>query len=100
MLLYSPVYFSLTSHHSTAHPITEVEDCVVTVLGGLPCDPDWKGIGDGASKAMEETRASLDEAGVLYNKHRSHCRGEFCALAVGCSHGGGQKVHHFIHFFA
>jgi hypothetical protein len=98
VLFYSRVYFPLTSHHSTVCPITNVEDHVVSVLGGSPRDPDWKGVGDGASKAMEETRTTLDEAGVLHDKHCSHRRGEFCALAVGCSHGGGRKVHRLFIF--
>jgi hypothetical protein len=49
-------------------------------------------VGDDAAEAMEETRAELEEAGVLLHKHCSHRRGEFCALAVGNSHGGGRKV--------
>lgn len=93
-----PFAFLLTSHHSTVRPITDVEDRVVAVLGGSPRDPDWKGVGDGASEAMKKTRTKLDEAGVLRDKHYSHRRGEFCALAVGCSHGGGRKVHQLLAF--
>jgi hypothetical protein len=49
-------------------------------------------VGDDAAEAMEETRTKLEEADVLLHKHCSHRRGEFCAFAVGNSHGGGRKV--------
>jgi hypothetical protein len=56
--------------------------------------PDYGIIVVPAATAMEEPRAKLEEAGVLLPKHCSHRRGEFCAFAVGNSHGGGRKVCH------
>jgi hypothetical protein len=84
----------LTEYHSTVRLVADSDERIVVILGGSPRDPDWKGLGDSAATAMEETRAELEEAGVLLPKHCSHRRGEFCAFAVGNSHGGGCKVCH------
>ena len=92
-ILFYP-YNLLTDSHSTVWPVADSDERVVVILGGSPRDPDWDDLGSSAANAMEETRAELEEAGVLLPKHCSHRRGEFCAFAVGNSHGGGRKVCH------
>jgi hypothetical protein len=84
----------LTEYHSTVRPVADSDERVIVILGGSPRDPDWEGLCDSAATAMEETRAELEDAGVLLPKHYSHRWGEFCAFAVGNSHGGGRKVCH------
>ncbi|KAH9842015.1 uncharacterized protein C8Q71DRAFT_690084, partial [Rhodofomes roseus] len=71
----------------TVRPITD--DCgrVIAVLCGAPDDSQWHNVQAGAAAAIAEAREELS----LTVKDRVHRRGDFPALAVGISYGGGQK---------
>ena len=71
----------------------EDEDCVVVILGGSPRDAGWSMLANDGAAQMEAAQLELEESGVLEGKHTSHCQGDFTACAIGCSHGGGCKVH-------
>ncbi|KAH9917197.1 uncharacterized protein B0H18DRAFT_1123790 [Fomitopsis serialis] len=71
----------------TTRPITDESGRVIAVLCGAPNDPAWTGVHRDAAAAISEARLRLSFA----SKDVVHRRGDFPALAVGVSYGGGQK---------
>ncbi|KAH9920397.1 uncharacterized protein B0H18DRAFT_1121990 [Fomitopsis serialis] len=71
----------------TPRPITDESGRVIAVLSGAPNDPAWTGVHTGAAAAISEARTKLS----FSRKDVVHRRGNFPALAVGISYGGGQK---------
>lgn len=67
-------------------PLADSDGRVFGVLAGMPKDKGWAEVGAAAAKAIEEARLQVNIPPKLSN----HCRGQFPALAVGISHGGGQ----------
>jgi hypothetical protein len=70
------------------------------MLAGQPRDDAWDTVERGASEAI---RMGGEQASFT-SKQRCHRRGQFLALAIGVSFGGGQKVgipgnyfYHIIH---
>jgi hypothetical protein len=52
----------------------------------MPKDEGWAEVSAEAAKAIEEARLQI----IVPLKFSDHRRGQFPALAVGISHGGGQ----------
>lgn len=77
--------------NSLAKPILNGRGQVIAILAGRPkgeTEDSWKTLHDEISQAMTEARGK-----VLFSPQQlSHRRGEYPALAVGGSFGGGQKV--------
>ncbi|KAF8910495.1 hypothetical protein CPB84DRAFT_1672840, partial [Gymnopilus junonius] len=71
---------------STPHTLTDNEGRLVTVLAGRPADPSWHNVVSNVNTSMVHARVTGEE-NFFYEKHR---RGEFLAVAVGISYGGGQ----------
>ena len=70
-------------------PIVDSEEHVIAMLGGRPRGPEWDDVTSNTTEAMEKARQQCES---LKGGHRSHCRGEFLAGAVGTSYGGGRTV--------
>lgn len=68
--------------------IVDADDFIIGLLGGMPGDPNWDTVQLNASDAIDTTRAQLK----FESKDLHHRRGNFPALGVGISHGGGQTV--------
>jgi hypothetical protein len=66
---------------------------VIGSLAGRPRER-WDGVFRGTAG---EIRAARDEC-MFTTKQKDHRRGQFPALAVGISYGGGQKVSYFFVF--
>ncbi|KIM72526.1 hypothetical protein PILCRDRAFT_16057, partial [Piloderma croceum F 1598] len=72
----------------TPHTIIDAEERVISALAGQPNDPQWATVSDGAADDVREA----GDACVFSNEQLEHRQGEFPALAVGVSFGGGHKV--------
>jgi hypothetical protein len=62
------------------------------VLVGHPSDPGWKIVVEDAAALMEEVRKLGLESDAFGEKYITHRRGEFVAIPVGVSYGGGGTV--------
>lgn len=65
---------------------------IVAVLVGQPNDPTWKVAVDEAANVMQEVANEGISENRFSDKHFSHRRGDFIAIPVGVSFGGGQTV--------
>lgn len=65
----------------------------MAVLVGQPNDPTWAGAIKEAAATMQQVVSEGVSNGLLGAKHLSHRRGDFVALPVGVSFGGGQTVY-------
>lgn len=72
----------------TATPILDSAGRVIGVCAGCPNDTTWEGLQRDAAAAMEAALGQCDFSG----EEVDHRRGQFPALAVGASFGGGQRV--------
>ncbi|KAI9064932.1 hypothetical protein FKP32DRAFT_1568891 [Trametes sanguinea] len=72
---------------STCRPILDKHDRVFAVLGGHPRDPAWSEINGEMQDILEQGRAAYSASA----KQTSHQRGDFTAVTVGISYGGGQR---------
>lgn len=70
------------------------------VLVGQPDDPAWKGIAKEALDILLKVFCLGCSSGTFKNEDLQHRRGNFAAMAVRVSFGGGQKVHLFIYSIA
>ncbi|THU94250.1 hypothetical protein K435DRAFT_568132, partial [Dendrothele bispora CBS 962.96] len=68
-------------------PITDSQERVVAVLAGRPESKDWDGLVSDAAEAIARTKNHIS----FTDKQLNNGRGEFPAVAVGVSHGGGRK---------
>lgn len=73
-------------------PITDDQVRVVGVCAGCPADSTWEATHKAAAEAIDKARQDLRHLSEKWVRHR---RGDFLALAVGISYGGGQKVSRF-----
>lgn len=64
----------------------------MVTLVGSPRDPGWMANADDAAAIMEEVRESGLETNAFNPKSVNHRRGDFVALHVGVSFGGGAVV--------
>lgn len=70
-------------------PITDDRLRVVGVCAGYPDDSTWEATHIAAAEAIDRARQAFRYFSEKWIRHR---RGDFLALAVGVSYGGGQKV--------
>ena len=72
----------------TCHPLVDSEKRAVGVMGGMPKDVHWDDLQLEAAHEIENARTLLS----FKDKETHHRRGDFPAIAVGVSYGGGQSV--------
>jgi hypothetical protein len=70
------------------------EGRIVAVLVGQPDDPEWVYVIGDAVKVMQDVREQGAAMDLFSDKSLNHRRGEFLAIPVGVSFGGGQMVGH------
>ncbi|KZT00442.1 uncharacterized protein LAESUDRAFT_666199, partial [Laetiporus sulphureus 93-53] len=68
-------------------PITDSEGRVIGVLAGSPNDPSWQSVNSEASALLKKAQTQMH----FTSKMEKHLRGDYPALSVGVSFGGGQK---------
>jgi hypothetical protein len=74
----------------TPTPILDKLRRIITVLAGWPHHDSWNDVNQKVCKAIEHVHSICN----FPKKAKAHHRGNFPAMAIGISHGGGQKVHH------
>lgn len=72
--------------------IVDAKDRISTILVGRPNDPEWPEVCDDATRILDEVREAGIASNSFLDKYLSHRRGDFVAVPVGVSFGGGQKV--------
>lgn len=84
----------LTTLHISSKTILVIDSMkrIIAVLVGHPNDPEWYQVVSDSTKLMQEVQREGMELGVFLEKYVSHRRGDFLALPVGVSYGGGQTV--------
>ncbi|TFK70510.1 hypothetical protein BDN72DRAFT_766374, partial [Pluteus cervinus] len=70
--------------------ILDDQERVVAALAGRPKDPAWGEVATGAAELCTGIRERGEDLGLFQDEHTSHRRGDFTALSIGVSHGGGQ----------
>jgi hypothetical protein len=65
---------------------------IVAILVGRPDDPEWVYVIDDAANVMEEVQKLGANMDRFSDQSLSHRQGEFLAIPVGVSFGGGQTV--------
>jgi hypothetical protein len=65
---------------------------IVAILVGRPDDPEWVYVIDDAANVLEEVQKLGANVDLFSDQTLSHRRGEFLAIPVGVSFGGGQTV--------
>ncbi|KAI9069791.1 hypothetical protein FKP32DRAFT_1559038, partial [Trametes sanguinea] len=68
-------------------PILDKHDRVFGVLAGRPRDPSWATVNEEMQDLLEQGRSAYSASAG----QKSHRRGNFTAVSVGISYGGGQK---------
>jgi hypothetical protein len=73
---------------STPRPVIDREERIISMLAGKPRDPTWTNVESNATGALHEggKQASFSQ------EQRMHRRGDYPALGVGVSFGGGRRV--------
>ena len=71
-----------------ARPLVDIHGLIFAVLGGHPDDPGWLEVHHAAYNEIVSARTQCG----FPEKSLHHRRGDFPALSIGISHGGGQKV--------
>ncbi|KAF8963380.1 hypothetical protein BDZ97DRAFT_1661711, partial [Flammula alnicola] len=72
--------------------ILDASGRIVGVLVGHPNDPLWDLVINDASEAMTKVQELGLQQDAFTENHLNHRRGDFLALPVGVSFGGGQSV--------
>ena len=72
--------------------ILDSEGQIVAVLVGQPEDPEWVYVIGNAMKIMWDVQQLGAEMDLFSEKGLSQRQGEFLAIPVGVSFGGGQMV--------
>jgi hypothetical protein len=75
--------------------VLDSEKRIMCVLVARPQDPEWMAVIDDAAALMEGVRSSGLESNAFSSKSVDHRRGDFVALHVGVSFGGGPTVSAF-----
>ncbi|THU96674.1 hypothetical protein K435DRAFT_819404 [Dendrothele bispora CBS 962.96] len=68
-------------------PIVDSQERVIGVLAGCPNQENWEGLMSDAANEIAHTRKEIK----FTDKQLNGGRGEFPAIAVGISYGGGRK---------
>ncbi|TDL13952.1 hypothetical protein BD410DRAFT_817250 [Rickenella mellea] len=72
----------------TPKPLVDSENRVLGVLAGQPKDEGWAGVATDAFDAIQDERGRMS----FSDKQVNHRRGDFPAVGVGVSYGGGQRA--------
>jgi len=72
--------------------ILDKEGRIIAVLVGQPDDPKWIDVVGDAAEVMPEVQRLGIDMELFADKNLRHRRGEFLAIPVGVSFGGGQTV--------
>lgn len=72
----------------TSRAIVDKDGRIIAVLVGRPNDPGWRAVHRSAHVALQSARTRCR----FLKKSKQHHRGDFPALTVGISYGGGQPV--------
>lgn len=83
---------SLTACCRKTRLILDKKEHIITVLVGQPEDPQWRDTVNAAAKVLQEVKLLGAEDSLFNDKWLDHRRGEFLAVPIGVSFGGGQKV--------
>lgn len=75
--------------------ILDAEKRIMCVLVARPQDPEWTAVVEDAAALMEGVRSSGLASNAFSPKSIDHRRGDFVALHVGVSFGGGPTVSAF-----
>jgi hypothetical protein len=79
--------------------IVDSKGRIVAVLVGQPEDPEWVSVIGDAAKVMQGVQQQGVDMDLFSDKCLDHRRGEFLAIPVGVSFGGGQTVGDPRHIF-
>ncbi|TFK61702.1 hypothetical protein BDN72DRAFT_777948, partial [Pluteus cervinus] len=79
------------------HTILDDQDRIVAVLVGRPRDPEWGEVMVDAARTCTQVREAGERDGLFKDEHTSHRRGDFTAISLGASYGGGQTVRDLFH---
>jgi hypothetical protein len=66
---------------------------------GQPDDPKWRDVAADAAEVMQEVQRLGADMDLFTDKNLHHQRGEFLAIPVGISFGGGQTVSSSLGFY-
>jgi len=72
--------------------ILDKEGRIIAALVGQPDDPEWRYVIDDATNIMQEVQQLGTAVDLFSDSSLDHRRGEFLAIPVGVSFGGGQMV--------
>ncbi|TFK67072.1 hypothetical protein BDN72DRAFT_879900 [Pluteus cervinus] len=75
---------------SVPHAILDDEERIVAVLVGQPKHASWREAILDAAKTCAEVREAGERDLLFNDDHTFHRRGNFTAISIGVSHGGGQ----------
>ncbi|TFK59977.1 hypothetical protein BDN72DRAFT_779999, partial [Pluteus cervinus] len=70
--------------------ILDSENRITTILVGAPEDSSWDSVISRCEEVMIRVRDSGLKADVFTRDHQQHRRGNFVAVPLGISHGGGR----------
>ena len=82
----------LINFHRKTLLILDKEGRIVAILVGQPDDPEWLYVINDAAEVMQEVQRLGAESDLFSEKSLAHRQGEFLAIPVGVSFGGGQVV--------
>jgi hypothetical protein len=68
---------------------------IIAVLVGRPDDSEWVYVVDDAANVMREVQKLCADMELVSEKSLGHRQGNFLAIPVGVSFGGGQTVSGF-----
>lgn len=72
--------------------ILDKEGRIIATLVGQPADPEWGHVIEDAANVMQEVQQLGAAVDLFSDSSLDHRRGEFLAIPVGVSFGGGQTV--------
>jgi hypothetical protein len=75
--------------------VHDVKKRIMAIFVGRPQDSEWKKVTDNATALMQEVEKLGHKIGAFDDKYLHHRRGDFVALPVGVSYGGGATVGFF-----
>ena len=86
--------FKIFADHSSRKTllIVDKEGRIIAALVGQPDDPEWRYVIDNATNIMQEVQQLGAAVDLFSDSSMDHRRGEFLAIPVGVSFGGGQTV--------
>lgn len=72
--------------------ILDSQDRITVMCVGHPDAEEWSDVCQDAAGLLGQVREEGLSCNIFPNKYLNHRRGDFVALPVGVSYGGGQKV--------